>query len=426
VTGPAAGERGGPRALGRGRVAVSLTPLPLDADSRAFRIAGALADAGFRSVVVEGRASRNRFWGEALEVRALAAASERSGPRGGALRAGRFGPAGEMALYAAFRARDWWHHCRKPHGVVPAADLYYLHSFEFHRAVAPLAAAGAAPILYDAHDFYRGNDPPDKQPAFDRHRVRPFFDALEDRLVAAADAVVTVSDGVALLMERTFGRRPAVIRNCHDERADCAIKAGLRAALSLSPADRLCVAVGNRKPGMALAVAIEAFRRLPDNVHLAFVGRGYEADRDGLRGDPLEGRVHFGLSVAPNEVVPFIRSADLGLMVNEIYSENYRFALPNRFFQLVAAGLPLIRLALPEIEAIIGERPVGVRLDRLDPEALAAAVLDCSADAARLREASAALARELRWDVEATRLYRLIENVLPVRPGAVERVEARA
>ncbi len=408
-----------PAGSGSGRVAVSLTPLPLEADSRAFRIACALADAGFRSIVVEGRASRSRFWGEAVEVRSLAAGAdgERSAPRGGALRAGRLGRGGEIALYAAFRALDWWRYCRRPLGIIPQADLYYLHSFEFHRVVAGFAAAGNAPILYDAHDFYRGNDPPDKQPPFDRDRLRPFFNALEDRLVAAADAIVTVSDGVALLMEKTFGRRPAVIRNCHDERADRAIEPDLRSALSLSPSDRLCVVVGNRKPGMALDTAIEALRLLPDNFHLAFVGRGYDADRDRMRGDPLVRRVHFGFCVAPNEVVPFIRAADFGLVVNEPYSENYRFALPNRFFQVVAAGLPLIRAALPEIEAIIGGRPVGMRLDRLDPRSLAAAVLHCSADLQRLRSASAQLARELRWETEAVRLNRLIEQVLPGRVG---------
>ena len=50
------------------RVAVSLTPVSLDADSRAFRIAHSLADAGCRSVVLEGRPSRRRDWGSEIEV----------------------------------------------------------------------------------------------------------------------------------------------------------------------------------------------------------------------------------------------------------------------------------------------------------------------------------------------------------------------
>src|SRR3954452_18240139 len=266
-----------------GRVAVSLTPLPLEADSRAYRIANQLADMGFRSVVIEGRASRERFWRDGLEVHSLAAAPpnrvETGRRRGGVLREGVLGGVGELLLYAAFRGHDWQHHYRRALRVMPAADLYYLHSFEFHRAVAARADGTDAAMIYDAHDFYRGIEPPDMLPSFDRNRVRPFFAALEGRLAAAADAVVTVSDGVAGLIENACGRRPIVIRNTHDERLDRAVAADLRQSLGLSAEARLCVVVGNRKPGMVIDIAADAMALLPDHWHLAFVGRGYGAER---------------------------------------------------------------------------------------------------------------------------------------------------
>jgi glycosyltransferase involved in cell wall biosynthesis len=394
-----------------------LTPLPLEADSRAFRIACGLADAGFRSIVVEARASRHRFWRDMIEVRSCAApAKDRRGTarRGGALRNSWFGRGGELALYAAFRFYDYWRHCRRPLVVIPQADLYYLHSFELHRAI----AARGVPIVYDAHDFYRGIEPPERQPAFDRNRLRPFLNRLEDRLVASAAALVTVSDGVAGLMEETFKRRPVVIRNCHDERLDRAIKPDLRTRLALSPADQLCVVVGNRKRGMAVDVAIAALSMLPDHFHLAFVGRFYEADQDRLRGHPAAARLHFGHWVLPHEVVPFIRTADFGLLVYGNYSANYRAALPNGFFQIVAAGLPLVRANLPEIEATIDGRPVGICLERLDAQHLATAVMHCAAAAPKLRAASATLGSELRWEREAVRLHRLLDSVLPRRMPA--------
>jgi glycosyltransferase involved in cell wall biosynthesis len=398
---------------------VSLTPLPLEADSRAFRIASSLGEAGWRPIVIEGRASANRFWGNAVEVRSLGSRARRRA-HGGAVamtRSGRLGGGGELALFLGFRGWEWWRHCWRPRGCIPAAELYYLHSFEFHRAVAPIAARTGARIIYDAHDFYRGIEPPERQAAFDRNRVRPFLDALEARLVAAADATVTVGDGIADLMERTFGRRPTVLRNYHDERLDQAVAPDLRTSLSLAPADRLCVVVGNRKLGMAVDTAVDALAMLPTRFHLAFVGRGYEADKERLRRHPAASRVHFGRHVAPNQVIPFIRTADLGLVIYEPCSANYRYALPNGFFQVIAAGLPLVRAALPEIEAAIGRHAVGARLDRLDPPSLAAAILRCANDTAALRTAVAALARELRWETESPRLNRLVDEVTggPVR-----------
>jgi hypothetical protein len=53
------------------RVALTLTRVSLDADSRAFHIASSLADAGLRSVVVGGRTSSDRFWGKVIELRSI-------------------------------------------------------------------------------------------------------------------------------------------------------------------------------------------------------------------------------------------------------------------------------------------------------------------------------------------------------------------
>ena len=280
-----------------------------------------------------------------------------------------------------------------------------------HRAVAPLAARIGAPIVYDAHDFYREIEPPERQRPFDQRWLRPFQDRLEHRLVSAADAFVTVSDGVADAMASTFGRRPEVIRNCHDEQHDRRDAPDLRAILGLTPEDQLCVAVGNYKTGMAVAVAGAALPLLPERYHIAFIGRGYEAAIEALPRSLLGSRLHIGHSFPPDAIVPAIRSADVGLVLYEPRSTNYRHALPNGFFQAVAAGLPLVRAPLVEIERAIAGRAIGVCLERLDAASLAAAIVGCSEDSGLLRTNAARLARELSWRREAAKLELLIDRV---------------
>ena len=118
----------------------------------------------------------------------------------------------------------------------------------------------------------------------------------------------------------------------------------MRKTLGLGETDRLAVVVGNYKAGLAIQAAAAALQYLPENTHLAFLGRGYETIAAGLPGGLVGRRLHLGHAVAPDEIVPTIRTADLGLVLYEPYSENYRYALPNGFFQLVAAGLPIVRV----------------------------------------------------------------------------------
>jgi glycosyltransferase involved in cell wall biosynthesis len=90
--------------------------------------------------------------------------------------------------------------------------------------------------------------------------------------------------------------------------------------------------------------------------------------------------------------------------------------LPNGFFQLVAAGLPIVRAELPEIEAVIGGLGVGYCLPRLEPDGLAQAISRAIAERDLLRGNVVLLTRSLRWENEAKRLRRLIDTI--VTPAA--------
>ena len=173
--------------------------------------------------------------------------------------------------------------------------------------------------------------------------------------------------------------------------------------------------IGNYKIGMAVAVAGAALALLPERYHLAFVGRGYEAAIAALPQSLLGSRLHIGHSFPPDAIVPAIRSADIGLVLYEPRSTNYRYALPNGFFQAVAAGLPLVRAPLVEIERAIAGRAIGICLERLDAASLAAAVASCSEISELLRTNAAGLARELSWRREAARLEVLIDRVDPTQ-----------
>lgn len=413
---------------------VSITPLPLEADSRTLKIAKSFARAGFHSVVVEGCASARTDWGEDIKVISLggrtvagAAVPPTGAPPPGrgrpglmkrlvrALRHGQMGVPGELALLGAFLLRFARDYRWRAWSAIPDASVYYLHSYEFYGAVAPLVRRNGARLIYDAHDYYQGIEPEAALPSFDRRFLRPLLFRLERRLIADAACVVTVTDGTAELIERHFGRRPVVLRNGHDPRLEEEPPQGLRARLGLAKDRHLLVVVGNWKRGMMIDQTLDALLLLPDTLHLAFVGRGTEAIQDKIARHPAGARVHSGLVVAPTEVVPFIRSADVGLVIYHDYSENYRFALPNGFFQMVAAHLPVVHPDLREIVAAIGDHRIGPRLESFAPEVIAGAIRTALADAPTFAAEAGALAERLLWVAEDVRLLSLVakDNRIP-------------
>jgi glycosyltransferase involved in cell wall biosynthesis len=268
----------------------------------------------------------------------------------------------------------------------PRASLYYLHAFYQFPAVYYLCWRYGARYIYDAHDFYAQLDADTDASPFWRQWVVPFEQRIEQACMRRAAAVVTVNEGIARLIEARFHRRPLVLRNVHDERLDHEPAQTLRERLSLTTGDFLLVSVGNAKAGMAIEPMFTAFAALPGRVHLAFVGADYEQQMELARSRGLAARVHFVPPVKPNEVVPFIRTADAAIILYYAKSVDYQFSLPNRFFQPIAAGLPILYPDLPEIRRLAESHGLGLLIDPESPRSIFEAISLLRTDSATLAQ----------------------------------------
>jgi glycosyltransferase involved in cell wall biosynthesis len=401
------------------RSIVMVTPVALDRDSRALKMALSCVRAGWATTVMADRT----VW----DVEAIAKMGPR-GPSGAMARNGRWwwkhasassNNALQFLLFTAWLVRFAWYNL-----IVwtrlPRADVYYIHEFSQFPAVWLKQKTSPARVVYDAHDYYAGIEPEDAIPPLHRNYLFPFRSWLERRCAGKASIIITVSAGLARLLERRFERHALVVRNCHDGRLDRSVKKDLRARLGMLESDFLVVVVGNCKAGQALQQALEAWASLPERIHLAFVGDGYERIR-GVVGDlNLGRRVHMLGPLHPLEIVPSIRSADAALILYYNRSESYAAALPNGFFQSVAAGLPLLLPALADMKAIVASEGLGLFIDPLDPEAIANAVLELAEnDALRQEQASrsASLARTLSWEREEICLIKALAPLAMPNPA---------
>jgi glycosyltransferase involved in cell wall biosynthesis len=119
----------------------------------------------------------------------------------------------------------------------------------------------------------------------------------------------------------------------------------------------------------------------------------------------------------------YIASADVGVVSTEPTSVSYRFSLPNKLFESMMAGLPVVVSDLPEQAALVRRTGAGVLYkarsdpdgDLGTPEAIAEAVETLLTDPvlhATCRERALEAARtELNWDRESRRLVQLYDDL---------------
>jgi glycosyltransferase involved in cell wall biosynthesis len=126
--------------------------------------------------------------------------------------------------------------------------------------------------------------------------------------------------------------------------------------------------------------------------------------------------------VPEDEMFLYVASADVGLVPTEPNTVGNRLGLPNKLFESLMAGLPVVASDVPEVGAIVRRTGAGVlypaRLPQ-DPAALAEGVHTLLSDpdlARACREQGLRAAREeLNWERESTKLVDLYDAVEAAR-----------
>ncbi|ODR97393.1 hypothetical protein AUC69_12335 [Methyloceanibacter superfactus] len=296
---------------------------------------------------------------------------------------------------------------------LPQANLFILHGVTVYPAYA--ISGRRAPFVYDIHDFYCGVEPDSEIGTFERAFLRPFLRLIEARCIAAGAETVTVSDGLAGLIEKSYGRRPVVFRNGHDARLDHEPEKDIRARLGVNDGDFLIVVIGNHKPGQRFDALFTALSNTAPDIHVALIGRGYEVLADQIADAGLSNRVHVMGALAPWAIVPSVRSADLAALPYYDRSDNYSFSLPNGFFQSVGAGLPLLTPDLPEMDMLVDRYEMGTMVDWTSAEDIAAEITrirDNPDRTARLRRNAITASENLSWPHEEERWREILSNIL--------------
>jgi glycosyltransferase involved in cell wall biosynthesis len=298
-------------------------------------------------------------------------------------------------------------------------DLVHAHDSRMlgvgARAVRRALDAGRpARLLWDAHEFLPG-----ARPRRDNARWLPAHLAYEREYVHDADAVVTVSDTLAGMLQQTHDlpERPAVVLNAPEPTT--AQAPDLRMLCGVDAGTPLLVYAGSAAPQRGLDTVIEALPDLP-GVHLALVVdsttpyvRGLLASAQRLG---VAGRVHPAGYVPYAQVPAYLAAADVGLIPIHHWP-NHEIALITKFFEYSHARLPIVVSDVRTMAATVRATGQGEVFRALDTVDFVRAVRAVLADPGRYRAVYDAPDGPLptwTWPAQAARLDAVYRTLLPV------------
>lgn len=316
------------------------------------------------------------------------------------------------------------------------AHVYHCHDLNTSLMGLLAAAKTGGFIVSDMHEWSsEGGSWNNRHNRFKRLAPlkRAVYRRVERLVLQHASAIVTTSLSLAQAMREALqiNRDIVIVRNVPIVEGSLNSERDLREELGLAREHFLVIYVGSLGPHRNIDKVIQALSRAP-SVALAVRGMGHHIYGPIWRKLAMDYEVTDRLfvlpPVSPECIVASCRGADAGLYTVADVCLNFHYALGNKIFEYIFAGVPILAARYPEVERIVGEWGVGIMFDNDDPESIANALNAMACDRrlySRLRRNVIRVRHELTVNPEWQKLVFLYETFSqPV--GVIDRVRQDA
>ena len=272
----------------------------------------------------------------------------------------------------------WWR--ARQADVVHCNDLNTLHV----GVLLKILSIGRIKVVYDAHEYeteINGLDGLKKL----------ITSWIERGLIIFADAVITVSDGIAKEYVRLYKiEKPTLVLNCPPYQ-DFPKKNLFREKFGIATDQTIFLYQGGLAKGRGIEILLDAFTEIEPSKVIVFMGYGQ------LEGKICEyaeryKNIFYNPAVAPDILLDYTGSANYGILFYENSCLNHAYCSPNKMFEYLMAGLPVIVSNLPEMKRVVEENGIGIvagentveglrdaiqRADRVDRSEVEAGIAKC-------------------------------------------------
>lgn len=263
-------------------------------------------------------------------------------------------------------------------------------------------------VILDSHEYF--TETPE---LVNRPRVQRVWKWIENFTVPKLGKLITVNESIADLFREKYKVKAAVVRNIPMSRT--MPPKGDKVALGLPTDMHLLVLQGSGiNVQRGAEELVQAMQFLPDCL-LMVIGGGdvLPTLKQMVEELGIADNVRFFPRMPYSKMMAYTQLAEIGFTLDKDTNLNYRFSLPNKLFDFIQAGVPIVASHLVEIEKIIRQYDIGTFIEDHTPETIAATIQNALKDSSRLAHWKQNLpiaAAELCWDNEEKILLDVIKS----------------
>ena len=296
------------------------------------------------------------------------------------------------------------------HALNVGADVYHFHDVELLPYGLMLKRRTKAKVIFDSHECFREDVvAKDWIPAAFRPVVGGAVGAVENFVARSIDQVVAATPHIAETFER-YARRVVTINNYPLTNEFAAV-----AADEPDVRDSICY-VGAISFVRGIIPFLDALSFVHEDVRIDIAGLfASAAVEKAATIHPNWHRVSFHRQVSRDQVARIYARAFAGI-VTFLPAPNHVYSQPNKLFEYMSAGIPVICSHFPLWRSVIEDGGCGLVVDPEDPRAIGAAIeqLRTNPDLGRqMAERGVRLIQDrYNWEHEGRRLVETYDELL--------------
>lgn len=252
-------------------------------------------------------------------------------------------------------------------------------------------------LVYDSHEYFTEAEGLTNRPV-----PKKVWLAIEGFIFPKLRHVITVNETIANIYRSLYHVPVQVVRNVpmlRDERVSAS-----RNELGLPVDKRIILLQGAYidpdRGGMELAQSMEFL----EGALLLIIGSGRDLEniKRVVEERKLHDRVKFIAKLPFAELQRYTAVADVGVSLDKPLHLNYAYSLPNKLFDYIHAGLPVLVSDLPELRRIVDAYKIGAVVTSVEPHEVATALQNMfdSGELDHWRKNAFKASQELNWQQE--------------------------